>query len=134
MGITQLPCSPIAGIDVADDELVCGWRKEVQVSAAGERATNLSGTVTISVANVATNLTQLGDGRTVTHLINHNYAKGFQTQSAITVAFPMATSPTTVTLVSPDAKGDMEVPFTYANRQVQVTVPQLVAYTAVVAQ
>lgn len=103
-------------------------------AALYESATNLSGTVAISAANVATNLTQLGDGRTVAHLINHNYAKGFQAQTGAVVSFPVATAPTTVTLVSPDAKGDTAVPFTYANGQVQVTVPQLVAYTAVVAQ
>lgn len=103
-------------------------------AALYESATNLSETVTVSAANVTANLTLLGDGRTVAHIINHNYAKGFQTQSAVTVVFPVATAPTTVTLVSPDAEGDMAVPFTYANGKVQVTVPLLVAYTAVVAK
>jgi hypothetical protein len=82
----------------------------------------------------ATNLTQLGDGRMVAHLINHNYAKGLQTQTSVVVTFPVANAPTTVTLVSPDASGDTSIPFTYTNGQVQVTVPQLVAYVALVAQ
>ncbi len=94
----------------------------------------LGGTVTVSAANVATSLTQGSDGSTVAHLINHNYAQAFQTQTGVVVGFPVATAPTTVTLVSPDASGDTSVPFTYANGQVLVTIPQLVAYTAVVAK
>ena len=97
-------------------------------------ATNLSGTVTVSASNVATNLTRLVDGRTVAHLINHNYSKGFQTQSGVVVTFPVATAPVTVTLVSPDNSADTNVSFTYSNGQVQVTVPQLTAYVALVAQ
>jgi hypothetical protein len=99
-----------------------------------ENATNLSGTVTVSASNVTTNLTRLGDGRTVAHLINHNYSKGFQTQSGVVVSFPVASAPATVTLVSPDAAADTSVPFTYTNGMVQVTVPQLTAYVALVAQ
>jgi hypothetical protein len=83
---------------------------------------------------VATSLTQSSDGSTVAHLINHNYAKGFVTQTGVVVSFPVATAPMTVTLVSPDASADTSVPFTYANGAVQVTVPQVVAYTAVVAK
>ena len=103
-------------------------------AALYESAQNLTGSVTVSVPNVATNLTQLGDGRTVAHLINHNYSKGFQTRTGVLVTFPVANAPTTVTLVSPDASGDTSIPFTYANGQVKVTVPQLVAYVALVAQ
>jgi hypothetical protein len=103
-------------------------------AALYENAQNLTGTVTASVPMIATNLTQLGDGRTVAHLINHNYAKGFEAQTGVVVTFPVANAPTTVTLVSPDASGDTSIPFTYANGQVQVMVPQLVAYVALVAQ
>jgi hypothetical protein len=94
----------------------------------------LGGKVSVSAANVATSLTQSRDGSTVAHLINHNYAKGFVTQTGVVVSFPVATAPMTVTLVSPDASADTSVPFTYANGAVQVTVPQVVAYTAVVAK
>ncbi len=103
-------------------------------AALYQNAQNLATAVTVSAPNVSSNLTRLSDGRTVAHLINHNYAAGFQTQSAVTVTFPLAAAPTTVTLVSPDASADTTVPFIYANGQVQVTIPQLVAYTAVVAQ
>jgi hypothetical protein len=103
-------------------------------AALYESAQNLAGAVTVSAPNIATNLTQLGDGRTVAHLINHNYSKGFEAQTGVVVTFPVANAPTTVTLVSPDAAGDTSIPFTYTNGQVHVTVPQLVAYVALVVQ
>jgi hypothetical protein len=103
-------------------------------AALYDDAQNLNGVVNVSVTNVATNLTQLSDGRTVVHLINHNYSKGFQTQNAVVVSFPVANAPATVTMVSPDASGDTSIPFTYTNGQVQVSVPQLVTYVALVAQ
>jgi hypothetical protein len=95
---------------------------------------DLSGAVTVSVPNITTNLTQLSDGRTVAHLINHNYSQGFQEQDGVAVAFPLSKAPASVTLVSPDYAEDTPAPFTYAGGQVQVTVPQLVSYVAVVAQ
>jgi hypothetical protein len=94
---------------------------------------DLTGTVTVAVPNVATNLTQLSDGRTVAHLINHNYAQGFQEQDGVVVAFPLAKAPASVTLVSPDYTEDTPVSFTYSGGQVQITVPKLVAYVAAVA-
>jgi hypothetical protein len=94
---------------------------------------DLTGAVTVSTPNVATNLTQLSDGRTVAHLINHNYSRGFQEQDGVAVAFPLRAAPASVTLVSPDYAGDTSVPFTYTGGQVQVTVPRLVSYVAVVA-
>jgi len=103
-------------------------------AALYEDAQNLSGVVSVSVANVTWNLTGLSDGSTVVHLINHNYSAAFQAQNEVVVSFPVASGPTTVTLVSPDASADTSVPFTYSKGQVQVTVPQLVAYTAVVAK
>jgi hypothetical protein len=95
---------------------------------------DLTGTVTVSVPNVTTNLTRLGDGRTVAHLINHNYSQGFQEQDGVVVAFPLAQAPATVMLVSPDYAADTAVPFAYSGGLVQVTVPTLTAYVAVVAQ
>ncbi len=95
---------------------------------------DLAGTVTVSAPGVTTNLTQLSDGRTVAHLINHNYSQGFQEQDGVVVAFPLAAAPGAVTLVSPDYAGDMTVAFTYSGGQVQVVVPKLVAYVAVVAE
>ena len=49
--------------------------------------------MTASVANIGTNLTQLSDGRTVAHLINHNYSQGFQEQDAVSVGFPVPRLP-----------------------------------------
>jgi len=95
---------------------------------------DLSGTITVSAANITTNLTQLSDGRTVAHLINHNYSQGFQEQDGVSVGFPLSNAPTSVTLVSPDYSADTPVPFTYVVGQVQVTVPRLVSYVAVVAR
>jgi hypothetical protein len=95
---------------------------------------DLTGTITVSVPNIATNLTHLNDGRTVAHLINHNYSQGFQEQDEVTVALPLAAAPTSVTLVSPDYAADTPATFTYSGGQVEVTVPQLITYVAVVAQ
>jgi hypothetical protein len=95
---------------------------------------DLAGTVTVSVPSVTTNLTQLSDGRAVAHLINHNYEQGFQEQDSVVVAFPLASAPTTVTLVSPDYAADMTVGFSYSGGLVRVVVPKLVAYVGVVAE
>ena len=95
--------------------------------------TDLTGAVTVSAPNITTNLTQLGDGRTIAHLINHNYSQGFQEQDGVTVSFPAAQAPVSVTLVSPDYAADTPVPFIYSGGQVTVTIPQVIAYVAVVA-
>jgi hypothetical protein len=102
-------------------------------AALYHNTTDLPGTVTTSVANIGTNLTQLSDGRTVAHLINHNYSKGFQEQDGVRVSFPVAKAPRSVTLVSPDYAADTPVAFTYSGGQVHATVPKLVAYVAVVS-
>jgi len=96
-------------------------------------AQDLSGAVTASAANVTTHLTLTTDGRTVAHLINHNYNQAFQEQDDVVVSFPLAAAPKSVTLVSPDYALDMPVPFSYSEGQVQVTVPRLVSYVAVVS-
>jgi hypothetical protein len=102
-------------------------------AALYHNTTDLPGSVTASVANIGTNLTQLSDGRTVAHLINHNYSLGFQEQDGVSVSFPVAKAPRSVTLVSPDYGADTLVAFTYSGGQVHVTVPKLVAYVAVVS-
>jgi hypothetical protein len=102
-------------------------------AALYHNTTDLSGRVTASVANIGTNLTQLSDGRTVAHLINHNYSRGFQEQDGVRVSFPVPKAPRSVTLVSPDYEADTPVAFTYSGGQVRVTVPKLVAYVAVVS-
>lgn len=102
-------------------------------AALYHNTTDLPGKLTASVGNIGTNLTQLSDGRTVAHLVNHNYSKGFQEQDGVSVSFPVAKAPRSVTLVSPDYGADTPVAFTYSGGQVQVTVPKLVAYVAVVS-
>jgi hypothetical protein len=102
-------------------------------AALYHNTTDLPGKVTVSVTNIGTNLTQLSDGRTVAHLINHNYSQGFQEQDGVRVSFPVAKAPRSVTLVSPDYGADTPVAFTYSGGQMQVTVPKLVAYVAVVS-
>src|SRR5580658_36121 len=102
-------------------------------AALYHNTTDLPGRVTASVANIGTNLTRLSDGRTVAHLINHNYSQGFQEQDGVSVSFPIAKAPVSVTLVSPDYGADTPVAFTYSGGKVQVTVPKLVAYVAVVS-
>jgi hypothetical protein len=102
-------------------------------AALYHNTTDLPGRVTASVANIGANLMQLSDGRTVAHLINHNYSQGFQEQDGVRVSFPVAKAPRSVTLVSPDYGADTPVAFTYSGGQVQVTVPKLVAYVAIVS-
>jgi hypothetical protein len=85
----------------------------------------------VSAANIVSNVTSTPNG-VVAHLINHNYASGFITRSAVAVDFPMAHAPDSVTLVSPDAP-DAPVDFIYSAGRVYVTVPQLMSYVAVVA-
>jgi hypothetical protein len=102
-------------------------------AALYHNTTDLPGRVTASVVNLGTNLTQLSDGRTAAHLINHNYSHGFQEQDGVSVSFPVVKAPRSVTLVSPDYGADTPVAFTYSGGQVQVTVPKLVAYVAVVS-
>ena len=103
-------------------------------AALYRNTTDLPGKVTASVANIGTNLTRLSDGRTVAHLINHNYSHGFQAQDGVSVSFPVARAPRRVTLVSPDYEADTPVAFTYSDGQVRVTVPRLVAYVAVISE
>jgi hypothetical protein len=88
---------------------------------------------TVSAPNVMQNLVSFPDGSRVLHLVNHNYAGGFETQANVVVSFPMDRQPSGVTLASPDFASDQQAAFTYAGGQVQVTVPQLVSYVAVVA-
>lgn len=99
-----------------------------------QQPVDLPGTVTVSVPNVTTNLTQLGDGTRIAHVINHNYSHGFVPQTGLTVAFQMASAPTTVTLISPDLASDTAAAFTFANGTLQVAVPRVDAYVAVVAR
>jgi hypothetical protein len=97
-------------------------------------AQDLTATVSVSAPNITAHLTQLQDGSTVLHLVNHNYSQAFQPQSNVSVSFPVSNIPTSVTLVSPDSSADTPAAFTLSNGQVSVVVPQLASYVAVVAR
>ena len=115
-------------------EQMSAFYKTPAHAALYRNAQNLTGAVTVSVPNVATNLTELSNGSIVAHLINHNYSKGFQEQDGAVVAFPAFHRPSKLILVSPDLPEDTPVPFAYRDGLVQVTVPNLVSYVAIVAQ
>jgi hypothetical protein len=85
----------------------------------------------VAAPNTMQNLVAFPDGSRVLHLVNHNYAGGFVTQTNVAVSFPMPQRPSSVTLVSPDFPREQPVAFVYAGGLVQVTVPQLVSYVAV---
>jgi hypothetical protein len=95
--------------------------------------TDIPGPATASAPNLMLNLVGLPDGSRVLHLVNHNYAAGFQVQTNVQVSFPMSQQPASVTLASPDSSSDHTVAFTYVGGQVQATVPQLVSYVAILA-
>jgi hypothetical protein len=94
----------------------------------------LSDPATVSHAGVATHLTRLADGRTVLHMVNHNYDRAVQRLSGVTASFPTPQAPSSVTLVSPDRSADMSASFGYQDGRVTVDVGQLDAYLAVVVK
>jgi hypothetical protein len=95
--------------------------------------TDIANAATASAPNLMLNLVALPDGSRVLHLVNHNYAAGFEIQTNVQVSFPMPQQPTSVTVASPDFSSDQSVAFTYVGGQVQATVPQLVSYVAILA-
>lgn len=97
-------------------------------------AEDLAGTVNVSKSNITFNLARLPDGRTVLHLVNHNYSQEFQAQKNLAVSFPLAQAPKKVTAVSPDAAEDVPLQFSFDQGQVKVIVPQLVSYMALVTE
>jgi hypothetical protein len=99
-------------------------------------AVDLDGAVTVSAPHVVFNLAGLPDGRTVLHLINHNYSQGFQTQKNLTVSFPLAAAsapPKSVTALSPDNSQEIQLKFSFDQGRLKVQVPELESYTALVA-
>ena len=90
---------------------------------AGARDSTASATV--STPGVSVHLTTLPDGRSVLHLINHNYAAGFVPQTGLMVTVPRGQAPTSVTLASPDLPADAGVPFTSSGGTVSVSIDTL---------
>jgi hypothetical protein len=128
----------ITGDPSADDLNMMGLFRQLRDFYKGHAALYHGGTDTgeqaaVAAPNVMHNLAGLLDGSRVMHLVNHNYAGGFVTQTKVAVSFPMPQQPSSVTLASPDIPSDQTAAFTYAGGQVQVTVPQLLSYVAVLA-
>lgn len=98
-------------------------------------ARDLTDPVTVSLPAVTSHLTRLADGRTVLHLINHQYVQGLQPRTGVEVTFPAPQEPLQVTSMSPDLAADVPASFTYdlAGR-VHVNLPTLDAYLALVAE
>jgi hypothetical protein len=129
--LTSMPGDP-----TADQLNMMGLFRQLRDFYKGHETLYHSGTDTgeqaaVAVANVMQNLVGFPDGSRVLHLVNHNYAGGFVTQTNVEVSFPMPQRPSSVTLASPDFPSDQAAAFTYAGGQVQVTIPQLVSYVAV---
>ncbi len=91
-------------------------------------------TVSVSAPSVASHATVLAGGRTVVHLVNHNYAAGFAPQSGLTVTLPLPEAPVSVTIASPDLPADQAATFAYAAGRVTVNVGTLMASAMVVVQ
>ncbi|AUX40409.1 hypothetical protein SOCE26_018100 [Sorangium cellulosum] len=76
---------------------------------------------------------RLPDGRTVLHVINHEYSGGVVEQ-VIRASFPVEASPTEVTVASLDFEADRPAPFTYEDGVVTVEVGELPASAAIVVE
>jgi hypothetical protein len=89
---------------------------------------------TVSATGVAAHLVTFDSGRSVVHLVNHNYAAAFVPQPGLSVTVPLAQAPTKVTLVSPDLAADQPATFSYANGQLAVQVGTLGSSMVVVIE
>jgi hypothetical protein len=84
----------------------------------------------VSVPHVAATVSA-GGGKTFLHLVNHAYAGGLVAQQAFTVTFPLAGTPTTAVLRTPDAPGERTLPLATAGGNATVTVDRLESYDLV---
>ncbi|WP_438031471.1 hypothetical protein [Sorangium sp. So ce204] len=80
------------------------------------------------------NLVRLADGRTVLHVINHEYSAGVVEQVGVTASFPVDASPTQVTVASIDFEEDRVVPFSYEDGVVTAAIGALPVSIAIVAE
>jgi hypothetical protein len=88
----------------------------------------------VSATGVAAHLVTFDSGRSVLHLVNHNYAASFVPQSGLSVTLPLAQAPTKLTLVSSDLAVDQPATFSYDNGQLSVNVGTLVSSSVVVIE
>jgi hypothetical protein len=89
---------------------------------------------TVSATGVAAHLVTFDSGRSVVHLVNHNYAAAFVPQPGLSATVPLAQAPSKVTLVSPDLAADQPATFSYANGQLLVAVGTLGSSVVVVIE
>jgi hypothetical protein len=103
-------------------------------SALFHGARDFGASVGVSAPSIASHATVLTDGRTVVHLVNHNYAAGFVAQSSVGLTLPLPQAPTSVSLASPDLPADQPATFTYASGQLSVNVGALLSSVVVVVK
>jgi hypothetical protein len=76
---------------------------------------------------------QAAPRRRLVHVVNHAYDAGILPQASVAVTITSDAAPASAMVISPDATPDSAmVPFTYANGQVRVVLPSLIAYDVVV--
>jgi hypothetical protein len=88
----------------------------------------------VSATAVAAHLVTFDSGRSVLHLVNHNYAAAFEPQLGLSVTVLLAQAPTSVTLVSPDLLAPQPAMFSYDKGQLTVNVGTLVSSVMVVIE
>jgi hypothetical protein len=88
------------------------------------------GPVVSSLSSAGTRLATLPDGRLALYMINHDYAAGFTPHTGVSVSFPMAAAPASVSVASPD--GTVNATFTFANGMVTVNLDTLTSYAVLV--
>ena len=93
----------------------------VQASAT----TSLATPVMIAISD------QVSPRRRLVHLVNHDYAASLVEHDGVTVTVPLPAAPTSITLASPDLAADLPLTGAYADGNVTVTVPSLVAYDVI---
>ena len=89
-------------------------------------------TAQVSATTVAVSSAgQPSTSRTHVFLVNHNDNHGIVIQKNLTVTLPFSKSPAGVTLYSPDEANARNLPFTYANGTLSISLDQLL-YSAVI--
>jgi hypothetical protein len=75
---------------------------------------------------------QASPDRRLVHVVNHEYDQGFVEQKNLALAIPSVRAPARVTLASPDLDADRDLEFEFANGQVTLTLPSLLASATLV--
>ena len=96
----------------------------------GETPSTANATVSAPGAMISV-MDQTGPNRRLVHIVNHQYNAGFIAQPNVTVTVDAAAAPASVTLSSPDLAQDEAATYSWANGQLSVTLPSLVAYDVV---